>query len=117
MDILEKGGVVGVFPEGRLPKEGEERPIPFKPSAAYLAFLSEVPVIPVYTNGSYFNKKRAKVIIGKPIDVKEIINENLSEKENIEKINLVFREKVIQLGEELAKREKNKKEKKEKKSL
>lgn len=110
LDVLDKGGVVGVFPEGRLPKEGESRPIEFKPSAAYLAYLSGVPVIPVYTNGSYFNKKRAHVIIGEQIDVGSIIDDKLSEKENIDKINKVFREKVIKLENELE--EKTKKEKK-----
>ena len=99
--ILDKGGVVGIFPEGRLPNEGEERPLPFKPSGAYIAYLSGAPVIPVYSNGSYFNKKRARVIIGKPIDVNELIDENLSEKENIEIINKEFRKRVLELRDEL----------------
>ncbi|MBR6312636.1 MAG: 1-acyl-sn-glycerol-3-phosphate acyltransferase, partial [Oscillospiraceae bacterium] len=38
--ILEKGGVVGIFPESRLPRKGEERPLPFAPSAAYLALTT-----------------------------------------------------------------------------
>lgn len=114
LDILEKGGVVGIFPEGRLPVKGEKRPIPFKPSAAYLAFLSEVKIIPVYTNGSYFSKKRAHIIIGKTIDVKEIIDEKFSEKENIERINNILRERIIELQNELEIRiSKGKKEKKE----
>lgn len=104
LNILEKGGVVGIFPEGRLPNKGEERPLPFKPSGAYLAYLTEVSVIPVYTNGSYFNKKRAHVIIGKPLNIKEIIDEKYSEKENIERINAILREKVIELGNELKNR-------------
>lgn len=111
LDVLDKKGVVGIFPEGRLPKEGEQRPIDFKPSAAYLAFISEVPVIPVYTNGSYFNKKRAHVIIGKPIYVKDIIDEKKSEKENIDQINLYLRKRVVELRDEL----KNRTTKKEKK--
>ena len=47
-------------------------------------------------------------MIGKPIDVREIIDESLSEKENIERINKILREKVVSLGNEL-----NKKTKKE----
>ena len=104
INILDDGGVVGAFPEGRLPVEGEERPLPFKPSAAYIAYLSGAPVIPVYTNGSYFSKKRAEVIIGKPIYVNEFIDETLQEKENIERINNEFRKRVIELGEELKRR-------------
>jgi 1-acyl-sn-glycerol-3-phosphate acyltransferase len=96
-EILNKGGVVGVFPESRLPKKGEECPLPFKPSAAYLALMTGAKVIPVYTNGSYFCKKRARVIIGTPIDVSEIAESNLSEKEKINLLNDSFRQKIIYL--------------------
>lgn len=110
-EIIDKKGVVGIFPEGRLPLEGEERPIPFAPSAAYLALMSGAPVIPVYTDGSYFKKKRAHVIIGKPIDVSSLVDSKLSEKENIEKVNDYFRLKIVELGNELQ-RQCRKKEKK-----
>ena len=110
-EILEKKGVVGIFPEGRLPREGEERPIPFTPSAAYLALMSGVPVIPVYTDGSYFKKKRAHVLIGKPVDVQSLVDEGLSEKENIEKVNEHLRQKIVELGNELQ-RQRDKKAKK-----
>lgn len=100
-EILEKKGVVGIFPESRLPLKGEERPLPFAPSAAYLALTSGVPVIPVYTNGSYFNKKRAHVIIGKPIDALSLTDDSLSEKENIERVNARLRQAIIDLGNEL----------------
>ena len=110
-EILEKKGVVGIFPEGRLPLPGEERPIPFTPSTAYLALMSGVPIIPAYTNGSYFKKKRAHVIIGKPIDVRELTDDKLSEKENIEKVNEHLRQRIVELGNELQ-RQCNKKAKK-----
>lgn len=100
-DILKKKGVVGIFPESRLPKVGEERPLPFAPSAAYLALMSGVPVIPVFTNGSYFNKKRAHVIIGKPIDVQSVADGTLTEKENIEKVNGYLRQRIVELQNEL----------------
>ncbi|MCQ2498770.1 MAG: 1-acyl-sn-glycerol-3-phosphate acyltransferase [Lachnospiraceae bacterium] len=96
-NIIKKGGVVGVFPEARIPLPDEERPLEFKPSAAYLTILSGVPVIPVVTDGSYFNKKHANVIIGKPIDIYEITDSDLSDKENIEKVNEVLRNRIIEL--------------------
>ena len=100
-EILEKKGVVGIFPEGRLPREGEERPLPFMPSAAYLALMSGAPVIPVYTDGKYFSKKRAHVIIGKPIDVSSLADSGRSDKENIEKVNEYLRQRIVELGNEL----------------
>lgn len=109
IDVLDKRGVIGVFPEGRLPTKGEARPLEFKPSAAYIAYLTDAPIIPVYTNGSYFTRKRARVIIGKPIYVCDVIDEKYSEKDNIERINQLIRQKVIELGNELERRT-NKKE-------
>ena len=109
IDVLDNNGVIGVFPEGRLPVKGEDRPLEFKPSAAYIAYLTDAPIIPVYTNGSYFKRKRARVIIGKPIYVGDIIDDKYSEKENIESINQIIRQKVIELGNELERRT-NKKE-------
>ena len=112
-EILRKGGVVGVFPEGRLPREGEERPLPFLPSTAYLALMSGAPIIPVYTNGSYFQRKRARVIIGKPVDVSSIARGELSEKENIEAVNEYLRQRIVELRNELQRQleHKNKKKK------
>lgn len=100
-DILAKKGVVGIFPEGRLPREGEERPLPFAPSAAYLALMSDVPVIPMYTDGSYFNKRRAHIIIGKPVCASSLVDDTLSEKEKIEKVNGYFRQRILELRDEL----------------
>ena len=96
-EILEKGGVVEIFPESRLPLKGEERPLPFKPSAAYLGLLSGAPMIPVYTNGKYFSRERARVVIGTPVYARELADESLSEKENLERISQLLREKIIGL--------------------
>ena len=100
LDILDAGGVVGIFPESRLPLKGEERPIAFKTGAAYIALVSGAPVIPVYTDGSYFKlKKRARVIIGRPVDVSEWIVEGAAEKENVAIITEKLRERIIELRE------------------
>ena len=97
LDLLKKGWVVGVFPESRIPLPGEERPLPFKTSAAYLALASGVPVIPVYTNGFYFRKERARVVIGMPIDIHSLEDPALSEKENLARVTEAMREKIISL--------------------
>lgn len=96
--ILAKGGVVGIFPESRLPREGEMRPLPFKPSAAYLALVSGVPVIPLYTNGAYFHGKKAKVAIGKPMFARALYDPQKDEKSNLVSISEQFRSKVMELG-------------------
>ncbi|MGN1103278.1 MAG: lysophospholipid acyltransferase family protein [Candidatus Coproplasma sp.] len=110
--ILDKGGVVEIYPESRLALPDEEKPLEFKPSVAYMALQSGAPVIPVYTDGQYFNNKRARVIIGTPIDVREWYDEKLSEKENLDAICKRLREKVIDLKDELQRQMQNEKEKK-----
>lgn len=105
-EILKKGGVVGVFPESRIPRPEEETPLEFKPGTAYLALSAEVPVIPVFTNGKYFCRERARVIIGTPMDPMDYINDSLSEKENIELFTNALRQRIIELGNELNERSK-----------
>lgn len=97
-DILAKNGKVLIFPEGRIPKKDETSPLEYKPGAAILALMSEAPIIPVYTDGGYFSKKRARVIIGKPIKIENLIDKNLSEKENIDIVNNAIKEKIVELG-------------------
>ena len=95
---LRRGRVVGVFPESRIPLKGEEKPLPFKPSAAYLALCAGVPVIPVYTNGSYFNfRKRTRVMIGKPIYPGDYTEAASDEKENIRRLSEGMRRRIIEL--------------------
>lgn len=104
--ILQKGGVVGVFPESRLPKPDEAPPLEFKPGAALLALSTGVKIIPVYTDGCYFKKKRARVMIGKPVDVRALYDDSLSERQNIDVITQKLRQKIIDLGVLLGEKQK-----------
>ena len=99
--ILDKGGVVEMYPESRLPKDGESRPIEFKPSYVYLALESGAPIIPVFSSVKMCAKKRNDVIIGKAINVGDLYDPALSEKENINNINTYVRSKIIELGKQL----------------
>lgn len=104
-NILDKDGVVEIYPESRLPRVGEEKPLAFQPSYVYLALESGAPIIPVYTSADAFSKKRERVVIGKPINTEELYDESLSEKENIDNINTYVRSKIIELGKELERKE------------
>ena len=105
-EILNKNGVVGVFPESRIPKPEEETPLEFKQSIAMLALQSKALIVPVATNGVYFKKKRARVLIGLPINVFDYYDATLSEKENIANITKILREKTIELRKQLDEKEK-----------
>lgn len=95
--ILAGKGIVGIFPESRLPLPDEERPLPFKESAAYIALSSGAPVIPVYTSGKYFKKERNTLVIGKAFYASDFENTELSDKENIKNVTRAFRDKIIEL--------------------
>ncbi len=107
-EILKKGGVVGVFPESRIPRKGEETPLEFKPGTAYLAISADVPVIPVFTNGKYFCKERARVIIGTPMNPCDYTDDSLDDKENIANFTIALRQRIIELGNELNEQSKTK---------
>lgn len=99
--ILDKGGVVEIYPEARIPDPGEETPLPFVPSYVYLALETGAPIIPIFSNGKLLKKERERLIIGKPIYVEELYDSSLTEKENIQNINTRIRSKIIELGKEL----------------
>jgi len=101
--ILDRGGVVEIYPEARVPGAGDVVPLEFKPSVVYLALESGAPIIPVYTDGRYFRRKRNYVMIGKPINVSELYDPSLTEKENISAITAILRGKVIELREKVEK--------------
>ena len=99
--ILSKGGTVEIYPESRLPKKGEERPLPFAPSTVYLALETGAPIIPVYNARKGISPKGSSMIIGKPINLRDFYDEQLDEKQNIENLNKMLRGKIIELGKQL----------------
>lgn len=107
--ILDRGGVVEIYPESRLPLPEESRPLEFKPSAIYLALQTGTPIIPICNNGHFFEKRRMRVMIGTPIDVRSLYNDELSERENIANITSHVRGKIIELIQRLEEKEKQEK--------
>lgn len=108
---LEKGNPVLIFPEGRLPKKDEERLLPFKPSFVYIALESNVPIIPVYTNGNYGFKKKAKVVIGEKIYVNDLMDETKTIEENIQCICDYMRNYITNMRDEIDEKENKEKTK------
>ncbi len=95
--VLDRGGVVGIFPEGRIPLPEEETPLAFKSGAVYLALYADVPIIPVRTSGNYFHGKRTKVVIGKPVLCRDLYDGSKTERANLNAITEFLRQKVIDL--------------------
>ena len=95
--VLDKGGIVGIFPQGRLPVGDKEWP--FKPSATYIALHSDATIVPVYTDGSYGLFKRARVVIGTPIDIHKYCTQKNPDEEEIKRLTEILQSKVDELKE------------------
>lgn len=105
LNTVNDGGVVVLFPQGRLPVDGCK--FPFLPGVAMMAAKIDAPIIPTYTDGNYLNiKKRNHVIIGEPIYLHEHfdIKNKRPTKEQLTEITAFLEAKVDGLGEELHRR-------------
>ena len=99
LEVLDEGGTVGIFPQGRLPLKGQQ--FPFTPSTAFIALRTDAPIIPMYIDGNYGLFKRANLVIGAPIFLREMCREGLSEQEQLAQLTQLLEQKVFALKEEL----------------
>lgn len=95
--ILEKGGTVGIFPEGRCPLPEEARPLPFHDGAAVLGLSTGAAMVPVVTDGVYFQKARAHVLIGTPLCAADYVREGMTEREAEKAVTAALRAEIIRL--------------------
>ncbi len=99
IEVLDKGRILGIFPQARLPVKGEI--IPFTASTAFIALHTDAPIIPVYTDGRYGITKRTRVVIGAPLYLSEYVDQTLPEEENLDRLTKILQDKVYALKEEI----------------
>lgn len=95
LELLDKGEVIGIFPSGRLPIDGKS--FPFKPSVIFIALRTDAPIIPVYTDGQYGLFKRARVVIGEPIYIRDYCQTNEPSQQELEALTQMLEDKVYAL--------------------
>ena len=95
LEVLDNGGTLGIFPQGRLPKDGKT--FPFTVSTAFIASNTDAPIIPVYTGGNYGISRRTDMVIGAPIYVSEYMQPGLSRDEQLQKLTDMLEQKVWEL--------------------
>lgn len=95
IEVLDKGGNVGIFPQARLPLNGKL--FPFTVSTAFIATHCDAPIVPVYTNGNYGLFKRTDVVIGEAIYLSQFKKDGLSDDEQLKHLTNVLEEKVYEL--------------------
>jgi len=67
MDLLARGAVVGIFPEGTRSWTGKFRRA--EPGVGLLILRSGAPVVPAYIEGPYRFRRPVRLVIGKPFHV------------------------------------------------
>lgn len=102
LETLDRGGCVGIFPQGRLPVNGKD--FPYKPGIVYIALRTDAPIIPVYTDGNYGLFKRTHVMVGTPIDIRNYCVADSIENEDVERLAAILQEENYKLKTELEKR-------------
>ena len=71
VEVLKKGGLVQIFPEGMERYDGTVGP--FFQSYLVIAHRAGVPIIPIVTDGSYGFFKRTHILIGNEINPKDYV--------------------------------------------
>jgi len=99
VDVLEKGGLVQIFPEAQT--SDDKTVLDFKPSYIMIALKSGVPIIPVVTDGNYGIFKRVHVIIGKKIYLSDLCQSPDPTREDIDAMNKAVHAKVCELKDAL----------------
>ena len=103
-DVINRGQLVQIFPEGRNTADGKIHE--FKQSYLVIAYRAKCPIVPIVTDGNYSLFKRTNVIIGKEIDISPFFqtDRRTPPRDQLEKANEYVFNHVLALREELEKR-------------
>ncbi len=99
--LLKRGGLVQIFPEGKNTDDGLIGP--FYPSYIVIAHRAGVPIVPIVTDGNYGFFKRAHVLVGNEIDLKDHVTAEgpIIPRDQLAAANEAIRDKVVALKAEL----------------
>lgn len=93
-EMLKGGYMIGIFPEGHVSLDNPMAS--FKSGVVLMALQANVPIIPTYRELRKNIWQRQKVVIGKPINLKEQFGENISMKQ-VDEISKYLFEKEQEL--------------------
>ncbi len=96
--LLKNGETLGMFPEGTRSKSGEI--IAFHPGVAMIALRTDTKVLPIYVSKKIGLFSGAKMVAGKPIDIKKELEASLSDTSSVKEATKLIRRKLIELKEE-----------------
>ena len=100
-EVLKKGGLVQIFPEGMERYDGQVGP--FFQSYLVVAHRGNAPIIPIVIDGNYGFFKRTHILIGNEINVKDYIKTEgpIIPREELTAANEAIHEKFLALKADL----------------
>jgi len=100
-EILKADRCLGIFPEGtRIEGQIGE----FQKGAAAIALKMDAPIIPTYIHGDYSLFKQMRLVLGDPINLRDMVNPK--DKDAAEKGTEILRDIIMKLREKTIKEEK-----------
>jgi 1-acyl-sn-glycerol-3-phosphate acyltransferase len=99
------GGLVGLFPEGRI-NTTDDVLLPGRPGAALIALKARVPVVPCYVSGSpyngsifgvFFTRAQVTLRVGRPIDLSEFHGRE-NQREVLREVTCLFLTEIARLA-------------------
>ena len=102
-EYVKGGHLLGLFPEGHIKRDGMIDD--FKGGAVLIAYLSDAPIIPMYHQKRKNPWHMTRIVIGKPINVKERIGPVLNQ-EKLKEVCKELHDYELQLKEMSEKEEK-----------
>lgn len=103
-EVFERGHYVGIFPQGQVVREGQTAE--YKIGAVMMAYISDVPIIPIYIKKREKWWHRQRVIVGEKIDVKQFVKTNFMTTEDMKNAADYIQEKERELENRLGEKEK-----------
>jgi 1-acyl-sn-glycerol-3-phosphate acyltransferase len=103
--LAQEGGLVGLFPEGRV-NTTDDLLLPGRPGAALIALKARVKVIPCFVRGlpydgtalgSFFMAGNARITVGKPIDLSSYFDRE-GEKSVLQELTKLFLVEIARLA-------------------
>ncbi|MBQ4105767.1 MAG: 1-acyl-sn-glycerol-3-phosphate acyltransferase [Clostridia bacterium] len=91
-EFLQKKGVVLIFPEGRLSRDGTI--LPFKSSVVLMAIRTGVDIIPIYHTHKYGFMKPTGVMVGDRINLRQMCNNPNPGEEELTELTLLLENKI-----------------------
>lgn len=98
MQVLKKGKVFGIFPEGKRSVTSELDEL--ENGAAFLALRSGAPLVPIYIHPSSYRTQRPKLIVGEPIYAADVVS-GLPHSEQVSALTRKIESVILSLRDEL----------------